>query len=233
MSVQTDLAGLSAQAIVEMFVYDDTNIGGAQVVRWHPGTTVAGAAITWQGNVYSPFPIEATGFAIQSSGSPPRPSLKASNIGGVLGAYLRTMSDGVGAKVTRKRTLGKYLDAVNFSGGNANADPSAGFPDDVFFISRKASENAIFIEMELAVSYDVSNVFLPRRQVIASTCTWVYRSAECGYAGPPVQDILGNPTSNANLDKCRKTLAACRARFGQNGILNTAAFPASQLVSGT
>jgi lambda family phage minor tail protein L len=71
---------------------------------------------------------------------------------------------------------------------------------------------------------------LPRRQVIATTCSWVYRSAECGYAGPPVETIGGQPTTDSNLDRCRKTLSACKARFGAQGTLNTSAFPASLLV---
>jgi lambda family phage minor tail protein L len=124
------------------------------------------------------------------------------------------------------------MDAVNFPDGNPDADPNAHFPDDLFYVARKSSENAIFVELELAVSYDVIGVNLPRRQVIAGTCLWVYRSPDCGYAGPPVETIDGLPTSDINLDRCRKTLAACKARFGQNNPLNTSAFPASSLIGG-
>ena len=68
--------------------------------------------------------------------------------------------------------------------------------------------------------------------MIAGTCLWVYRSADCGYAGPPVQDINGKPTSDPTKDACRKTLSACKARFGVHGVLNTSAFPASSLIGG-
>ncbi|WP_042778022.1 phage minor tail protein L, partial [Sinorhizobium fredii] len=160
----------------------------------------------------------------------PPPTLTAANIGGVLGAYLRSMSDALGAKVTRKRTLGKYMDAVNFPGGNPYANPNAGFQDEIFYVARKVSENAIFVEIELAVKFDVEGVMLPRRQVLADICQWPYRSAECSYAGPPVEDINGNPTTDPAKDQCRKTLDACRARFGQKGALRSSAFPASLLV---
>ena len=229
MGIRADLSGLGAQQLIEMFVFDDTNIGGSNVVRWHPGTSISGGPIVWQGQEYVSFPIEASDFEMTSSGQLPRPKLTGANIGGYLGAYLRTMNDALGAKVTRKRTLGKYLDAVNFPNGNATADPNAAFPDETFYVARKSRENPIFIEMELAVAYDAEGVKLPRRQVIAGTCQWVYRSAECGYAGGAVQDIDGNPTSNLAKDKCRKTLTACKARFGETAVLPASSFPASLL----
>ena len=229
MSVRSDVLTLGAMELVEMFEYNDTNIKGTTVFRWHSGTKPAGnLPIVWAGKTYEPFPIEAAGFDINSAGRLPRPTLRASNIGGNLGAYLRTMQDALGAKVTRKRTLGKYLDAVNFAGGNPYADPTTGFPDEIYYIARKASETALFIEMELAVPFDVEGVMLPRYQVLASTCQWVYRSAACSYAGPAVKTDPVYPDSDATTttDKCGKTLAACKKRFG-NGTLRTSAFPAS------
>ena len=225
MGVRLDVSQLAPLQIVEMFEWDDTPIGGANVIRWHPGTTVAGQPIFWQGVEYQPMAIEAEGFEMTSTGKLPRPTVRASNIGGLLGAYLRSMADGLGAKVTRKRTLGQYLDAVNFPGGNPYADPNTAFNDEIFYVSRKALENPIFIEIELAVPFDVAGIQLPRRQVIAGTCQWVYRSAECTYAGPPV---LNDPVYPGQ-DRCGKTLASCRLRFGQWGVLHTSAFPSSML----
>ena len=230
MGVASDVQSLDPISKVEMFVWDATALGDPNIIRWHPGTTVEGASIVWQGEVYQPLPIESSGFDRRSNGSLPRPTLSASNIGGAMGAYLRSIAGGLGAKVTRKRTLGKYLDAVNFPlNGNPHADPTASFPDEVFFVARKSGENAIAIEVELAVRFDLNGIKVPRRQVIAGTCQWIYRSPECSYAGPPVEDINGNPTSDPAQDMCRKTLQACKARFGANGVLRTSAFPASLL----
>jgi len=229
MGVRSDISQLKALELVEMFEWDDRAIGGSEVFRWHPGTTVADQPIVWQGQTYNAYAIEAGGFEMTGTGKLPRPTIRAANVGGAFGAYIRSLDDAIGAKVTRKRTFGQYLDAVNFPDGNPYADPNTGFPDEIFFVSRKALENPIFIELELAVPFDVEGITLPRRQVIAGTCQWVYRSAECGYAGPPVQDIEGNPTTDPAQDACRKTLAACKARFGANGVLRTSAFPASML----
>lgn len=228
-TVRTDVHQLKAMQMVEMFVFDATAQGG-DVYRWHPGTTVTDGSIVWQGQTYTPMPIQSDGFEVSAVGKLPRPTLKASNIGGQMDAYLRTIKDAQGAKVTRKRTLGKYLDAVNFPTGNPYANPATSFPDEIYYVARKLSANPLFVELELAVKFDVEGVQLPRRQVIASICQWQYRSAECSYAGPPVQDINGNPTTDPTKDRCRKTLDACRARFGANGVLRTSAFPASLLV---
>lgn len=222
MTVRSDVQGLKAMEVVEMFEWDARSVGDTQVYRWHPGTTVSGAAITWQGNSYLPFPIQGDGFDLTVNDRLPRPKLTVANVSGAIGNYLRGLGGALGAKVTRKRTLGKYLDAVNFTGGNATADPTTFFPDEIFYVARKSNENAIFIELELAAKWDVSGVMLPRRQVIASVCQWVYRSAECSYAGPNVPDD-GQP------DGCGKTLADCKKHFGKYGVLRTSAFPASLL----
>lgn len=225
MTIRADLERLDPLAKIEMFVLDTTPIGIIQdPLRWHPGTTIEGNAITWQGEQYEPFPIRAEGFELNTSGTLPRPTFTASNIGGFLGAFLRTMGDGLGATITRKRTLAKYLD------GQPAADPLAAFPDELYTIARKVGSNAITVTLECAVAFDVAGVQLPRRQVIAGTCTWLYRGPFCGYAGPPVQDITGQPTASLAADRCRKTLDACRARFGAAGVLPTSAFPASLLV---
>lgn len=225
-SVRADVATLQPQAIVEMFTLDATAIKpGEPLLSWHPGTQVDRDPIVWRGQIYEPYPMEATGFEQSAVGKLPRPTLRAANIGGILGAYINTLQDGLGAKVIRRRTFAKYLDAVNFPGGNPNANPNAHFEDELFYISRKVNENPIFIEFEMAVPFDIMGTLLPRRQVIAGTCTWQYRSAECSYAGGP---ILNDPVF-PGVDQCGKTLTSCKLRFGANGVLRTSAFPASLL----
>jgi lambda family phage minor tail protein L len=225
MTIKNDVASLGALTVIEMFELDATMLGVVgPPLRWHPGTAINGSPIVWQGVQYDPYPIMGEGFELTGSGTLPRPRITASNIGGSLGAYLDPIDWGLGAKLTRRRTLGKYLD------GQPAADPNAKFADEIYTIARKISEDPVQIILECAVAFDVEGVQLPRRQVIAGTCTWLYRGPECAYAGPPVQDIAGQPTSDPAKDRCRKTLAACTARFGA-GPLRTSAFPASLLVS--
>ena len=90
----------------------------------------------------------------------PRPNLKISNVFGNITTILLTLPQGLeGAKVTRVRTLRRFIDDDNFEGGDilledgsfllqeddsvvdlesgqntfGTADPTAKFPDEVFF----------------------------------------------------------------------------------------------------
>ena len=40
------------------------------------------------------------------------------------------------------------------------------FPTEVFYIDRKSGENRLAIEFELAASFDIQGVRLPKRQVL-------------------------------------------------------------------
>ena len=73
-----------------------------------------------------------------------------------------------GAKVTRRRTLLRYLDAANFPNNNSpyTPDTSALFPDEIYVIDRKSVETRGLVEFELAAKIDVMGVRLPKRQVL-------------------------------------------------------------------
>ncbi|OYQ41105.1 phage minor tail protein L [Rhodoferax sp. TH121] len=230
MVIESDVQKLAPGAIVDLFELDATALGGS-VIRWHNGVNALGNDVVWQGNSYTRFPVEAGGFARSGQGSMPRPTMKVANVSGLVGALARELRDLCGAKVTRRRTFVKYLDAVNFPGGvNPQADPNVGFPNEVWFVDRKAAENGIYVEFELSAAFDVQGVKLPRRQCIQNVCTWMYRSAECGYAGGPVADKTDAPTSNPALDQCGKRLASCKLRFGQFEPLPIGSFPGVGLV---
>jgi len=228
--IESDVQKLAPGAIVDLFELDATPLGG-DVLRWHNGVNALGNDVVWQGNTYTRYPVEATGFMRTGKGTMPRPTIKLANVDGLVGALARELNDLAGAKLTRRRTFVKYLDAVNFSGGvNPQADPLVGFPDEIWFVDRKASENGIFIEFELAAAFDVQGVKLPRRQCIQNVCTWAYRSAECGYTGGPVADKNDAATSNPAQDQCGKRLASCKLRFGQTEPLSFGGFPGVGLI---
>jgi lambda family phage minor tail protein L len=153
------------------------------------------------------------------------------------------------AKVTRIRTLGRYLDAVNFPAPgnllledgdvllledgssfllepvNANEDFSAEFPREVYYIDRKSAENRELVEFELASVFDLAGVRAPKRQCIANICQWVYRSSECGYTGTNYFDANNNAVGSASLDVCGKRLSSCQVRFGTNAELPYGSYP--------
>lgn len=229
MTIKSDIQSLTPGTLIDMFELDATAQGGS-LLRFHTGINELGNDIVWQGNTYTRFPISVTGFERNSKGAIPRPKAQISNITGLVGALVHGLNDLIGAKVTRKRTFLKYLDAVNFAAGNPSADPSAEFLDEVYFINRKTGENKVFIEFELAAAWDVQGVQLPRRQVIANVCSWGYRSAECGYAGGAVADATDTPTTVLALDACGKRIASCQLRFGANSQLPYGGFPGAGLL---
>ena len=137
-------------------------------------------------------PIEADGFEFNGK-QLPRPTLKISNILGTFTTILLTLPQGLeGAKVTRIRTLERYIDHINFDIGDilledesellqendslvsqessdnphGTPDATATFPNEVYYIDRKSTENRDIIEFELAASFDLQGVRLPKRQVL-------------------------------------------------------------------
>jgi lambda family phage minor tail protein L len=223
--VGSDIQKLAPSALIELYTLDLTPLGGL-LYRFHANTNELKQSVVWQGYTYTPFPIKATGFDVSGKGILPRPKLVGANVAGALSALCVAYDDMVGAKLTRKRTFSRYLDAVNFTGGvNAIADSTAAFPDDVFYVEQKVKEDNVSIEWELASVLDFEGVQLPRRQIIANTCAWQYRSAECSYAGSNYFTSSDAPTANPLLDVCSKRLAGCQARFGTNGVLPYGGFP--------
>lgn len=225
MSVAADIQTLQPGAVIELFELEV----GAEVLRFHAGTNALLQPVVWGGMTYTPLPIQAEGFDLSTSGSMPRPRLRVANIEGVVSQALLD-GDIAGAKVTRRRTMARYLDAVNFPAGNPDADPTAEMTPDVFYIDRKTSESKVMVEFELASSLDVGAVKLPKRQIIQNSCPWRYRSAECGYAGGPVATVLDNPTTDPAADQCGKRLSSCKLRFGETAVLPYGGFPAAGLV---
>ncbi|MDR0701332.1 MAG: phage minor tail protein L [Azoarcus sp.] len=233
--IEADLQSLTPGTLVELFALDTTGAGEAQVFRFHAGVNPLGDDVVYNGDVYVRFPVEASGFEKRSSGTLPRPKIKVANITGLLGALVHELDDLVGAKITRTRTLLKYLDAVNFAGGvNPHADPAQYIDREVWVVDRKAEENPAYIEFDLAAAIDIPDCKLPRRQVIQNTCTWLmiggYRGPYCGYTGGPVADRNDNPVGTMAEDRCGGRLSSCRLRWGENAGLPFGGFPAAGLL---
>ena len=145
----------------------------------------------------------------------PRPVIRCSNILGTITAILVSLPSGLeGAKVTRIRTLARYLDAANFPGSvNPTADPTASFPEEIYYIDRKSNETRDVVEFELAAAFDLAGVRVPKRQCVSNICQWIYRSAECGYQENTYFDVNDNPVNSSSLDVCGKRLSSCQKRF--------------------
>lgn len=230
MTISADLQSLTPGNIVTLYELDCRNIGGTEQLFFHNGANPLGSTLVWGGRQYVQFPIEADGFQRDGNGSMPRPKLRAANVDGLLGQLSRDLRGLEGARLVRTRTFLKYLDAANFPEGvNPTADASQYIEREIWFVSRKSMENRMIIEYELASSFDVSGVKIPRRQVIQNCCTWQYRSSECGYAGGPVANTLDVPVTAMGDDVCGRRVISCKLRFGESAILPFGGFPGAGL----
>lgn len=226
----SDIQSTTPGALLDFFEIDLSPIGIAEQYYFHNGINNLGDDVTWQGQIYTRFPIDAEGFEWSGTGTQPHPIIRVGNVTGLLGALARANEDLVGAKVTRRRTFLQYIDAVNFASGNLTADPDIHAPDEIWFIDRKSLENRMYVEWQLRSAGDLTGLVLPRRQCIQNVCTWAYRSAECGYVGGAVSDINDVPTTNLIDDNCGHRLTSCRFRYPQPQQLPFGGFPAIGLI---
>ncbi len=174
-----EISKINPSAIIELFELElSTAIHGSNdVYRFHNGSSLnANGQITWKGNAYFRFPVQAEGFAYQR-GQIPRPSLSVSNLSSnpsisALLLAVNTVTAGndlSGAKVTRIRTLSKYLDAINFADNtNSTADPNAEFPREIYYIDRKTQETRELVAWELSAVFDLIGIRAPKRQCTRS-----------------------------------------------------------------
>ena len=118
------LQEINPGAVIELFTLqlDTTLHGSSTIYRFHNGANLnANGEVVWAGNTYLRFPIECTGFEFTGTGTLPRPTISVSNIFGTLTAIMQNVNqttvgnDLNGAKLTRIRTLARFLDAVNFA----------------------------------------------------------------------------------------------------------------------
>ena len=211
-SIQEQLYKLEPSAIIELFQMELTLAvnGVDSTFYYHAGTNELTADIVFNGITYAATPIEVEGFEMTTKGTLPRPTMRVANANSAISALL-VLYNPLQAKVTRIRTCKKFLDAVNFSGGNPTADPTAKFEDEIWYIDRVAQENPQLVEFELTSKLDLLNLALPRRQVLEH-CPWKYRGAECGYTGKRYFDVNDNSTTAAN-DQCGKRYNSCALRF--------------------
>ena len=185
--------------------------------------------IIWQGETFEPMALEVSGLEMRSDGKASAPTLSmANNIGGIQGAvsaYCLQFGDFAGAKLKVITTLAKYLDAENFSTGNATANPSEK-REQIWFIEQKTSENAQQVTFELSNPVDFEGLKIPTRQ-ISNYCNCEYRSEECGYIGSAMFTEKDEPTDNPALDRCNYRTSGCRCRENE---LHFGGFPASSMV---
>ena len=234
----SELQKVNPSSIIELFELETfANLhGSATTYRFHAGTNdVSAGDLVWNSNTYSKFPIEVDGFDYNAeSGSLPRPTIRVSNLLGTITTILLGVNattpgnDLTGAKFTRIRTLVRYIDGANFSGGTnpyGTPDATAKLPDEIYYVARKVSENRDIVEFELSASFDLAGVRSPKRQCNANLCPWIYKGSECGYSGSNYFDENDKTVTSSSADVCGKRLSSCQIRFGSTNALPFGGFP--------
>ena len=231
-SAYEELAKLNPSAIIELFEVhlDNTLHGSTDVYRFHAGANAdVDGNVVFNGNTYTRIPVKADGFEFTNTGTLPRPTLTISNLDGTMTTLLLLVNattagnDLGGAEVRRIRTLKKFLD------GESTADPNAKFPDERWYVDRKANESRDSVTFELASKFDLAGQKLPKRQIVANVCQWIYRSSECSYTGTDYYDVNGNEVDTEAQDVCGKRVASCKLRFGNTAELPFGSFPGAGL----
>tara|TARA_R100001509_G_scaffold160961_1_gene129437 strand:- start:822 stop:1655 length:834 start_codon:yes stop_codon:yes gene_type:complete len=149
------------------------------VYLFHAGNNMKDSGdIIWQSNTYSRMPCKAEGFKYSGKGKLPRPTISFSNLLGTITAIIQQtnnatilpFTDLAGAKVTRRRTLARFLDEANFP-SNINpykvgsVDPTAEMPQEIYFIDRKVIENRDIVQFELVSTFDLIGIGAPKKLV--------------------------------------------------------------------
>lgn len=229
MTTKTEIQRLTLSPLIELFEIEIPS-DPVTLFRFCTQKNTLNTAIVWQGNTFTRYAIKVDGFSKNVQGRLPRPTLTVGNVGGGISEFLLAYDDMMGSKLTRIRTLAKYLDAVNFPGGvNPTANPAEEFPREIWTIDRKAQEDNEMVQFELCSPFDVPNTLLPARQVLPM-CGYQYRDGECGYAGGPVATDHDVPTSDPALDRCSKQISGCKLRFGDTAELPFGGEPAIGLM---
>ena len=171
----SELQAIAPGAVIELFTLSLNSAlhGDSTIYRFHNGANLnANGEVVWAGNSYLRFPIECTGFEFGSTGTLPRPTITISNIFGTITTILQDVNtttvgnDLNGATLTRIRTLARFLDAANFTGGTnpfGTPDPTAEFPQEIYILDRKVTENRSIVTWEAQSALDLVNVKLPKR----------------------------------------------------------------------
>ncbi len=221
-NLNSELFSLNPSALITLFelsiedigfdngVVSDTEIkfGINTIFRFHNSINLTTNSIFWQGKEYIATSIKADGFEMGVRGSLPSPKLSMAvsdegipHLARLKDRIIQLGGDLVGAKVTRIRTLSKFIDAVNFLGGippqNFFPDPNSELPRDIYYIDRKSNENKNLLEYELTPIFDLEGIKLPGRLVTANNCTACYRGNGCYYEYNARRNNVSH--ENANL----------------------------------
>lgn len=231
--IKSDAQKSEVQAI-SLFQLDLTEVTSSTstfILYITPSSSHAGITdqnITFNGQAYTPYPIEIDGFKSETEGVVPAPRFTIGNVNSIITPLLNQYNDILNTKLTRIETLRKYLD------GQPGADPSATYGKQVWFFERKVAHDKNIVSWELRTPVPLETTPLPKRQV-TNFCPLTYRQynsgtsqfvqGKCTFTGSTYFDKNGNAVSDPLLDKCGKRVSDCALRFGEDKELPLHGYP--------
>jgi len=229
-SVQEQIQMLEPSAVIELYqLIMTTAVNGTDTTYYyHAGTNEIYGDIVFGGVTYSAVPCSFEGFKRTTQGTLPRPTFTVANANSAISTIILSYNP-LNAQIKRIQTCKKFIDAVNFSSGsNPTADSTAIFQsDDIYYIDRIASENPESVTFELTSKLDLTNLRLPRRQVLEH-CPWLYKGTECTYSGNQYFDENDNSVTSESDDKCGHRYTSCTLRF-PTGDIPFGGFPSARI----
>lgn len=211
-------AHLANFGIVVTLYQIDTAIYGGGVIYLSPTTDESRYAVVFNGNTYTPFPIDAQGFDI-SSGKAPRPTVQLSNLQALLIGGINQYRGLQNCPFTRIRVRRSELD-------DQNPEITSDFVNyDRYYINQITSQTAVSIEFELITALELANRQVFPKNNMVNYCNHIYRKWDadtntfkiatanpCPYAGTQYFDEFNQVTTQA-LDRCSKAVSGCERRF--------------------
>lgn len=157
MKIEQEVTQRSPSAFVELFQLDivtDTLTSYFYTPMIGPNDM----EVVWNGNTYTPFPINISGITFSSENAPARPTLTIANIlpGKLFGTLAFLYGDLVGAKITHVKTLANYL----------GISSTISLRPLTYTIARKLSHNKSMLSFELRSPLDKDRAYLPKRQML-------------------------------------------------------------------
>ena len=161
--------------LVELF---ELELSSTNTIYFHPGVESDLSTVQFReegGTVrtYTALPMQATGFNIDPQGTSARPTIVFANALNVFKNAVGDFDTLLGKRITRRTTLKKYL-----VGESGDSTPPVEFPKQVYLFDRIASQDKTAVTFECSTPFDLQGITLPKRQVIANACPWVYQGAD-------------------------------------------------------
>lgn len=162
--------------LIELF---ELELDSSTTVYFHSGVEENLSAVQFRDDsgtirTYTAIPLQAQGFKNDPSGTSARPTISFANVSNTFKNSITDYENLLGAKLTRRTTLKKYLD----DGTGNSANPPVEFPKQIFIFDRISAHTKTVVSFECATPYDLQGITVPKRQVIANGCPWIYQGAD-------------------------------------------------------